>query len=371
MSNRAELMAAIRREVPHRIPYTYEARPETDAKLKAYLGAEPNADLAAHFKCNRFGSLWAALGQGPDLPARRERLAALQKAKGGQFDLWGVHREWVQAGDVRYLEIVEYPLGRAETVADVEAYDWPRIEDVVFPDPPKELDLAGWKTAQDTVTMHMEFLCPFGIPWALMGMEKLMMDMLLNPAVVEAAVAKVEEYTLGLLGEVLRRYPGGLDLIGCGDDYGTQKGLFVSPEQVDHFFMPSLKRHLDLAAGQGVLGYHHCCGAIVPILPAFIKAGVRVLNPVQTSAAGMDPALLKREFGRDLAFHGGIDIQQTLVTGTPDDVRAEVRHRIETLGPNGYILAPSHVMQPDAPPVNIVAMYEEVQSYGANPGRLG
>ncbi len=108
------------------------------------------------------------------------------------------------------------------------------------------------------------------------------------------------------------------------------------------------------------MGYHHSCGAIFGIIPALIEAGVQVLNPIQTSAAGMDPARLKREFGRQLCFHGAIDIQQTLVTGTPDEVRAEVRDRIDTLGPGGYILAPSHVMQPDSPSANIVAMYEEV-----------
>ena len=89
-----------------------------------------------------------------------------------------------------------------------------------------------------------------------------------------------------------------------------------------------------------------------------------MLNPIQTSAHGMIPERLKAAYGRDLCFHGGIDIQQTLVRGSPAEVRAEVRHRIETLGPEGYILAPSHVLQPDTPPENIVAMYEEAATYG-------
>ena len=80
--------------------------------------------------------------------------------------------------------------------------------------------------------------------------------------------------------------------------------------------------------------------------------------------SGMDPVKLKKEFGKHLCFHGAIDIQQTMVTGSPDDVRAEVRNRIDTLGPEGYILSPSHTLQPDTPPENFVAMYEEAISYG-------
>jgi len=78
----------------------------------------------------------------------------------------------------------------------------------------------------------------------------------------------------------------------------------------------------------------------------------------------MDPSRIKKNFGKQLCFHGGIDIQQTLVHGTPDDVRAEVRSRMETLGPEGYILAPSHTLQVDTPPENLAAMYEEAREYG-------
>jgi uroporphyrinogen decarboxylase len=81
----------------------------------------------------------------------------------------------------------------------------------------------------------------------------------------------------------------------------------------------------------------------------------------------MDPARIKAAYGNHLCFHGGIDIQQTLVTGTPDEVRAEVRSRIDTLGPAGYILAPSHTLQPDTPPENLVAMYDEAAAYRGFP----
>lgn len=362
MRNRTELMDAIHLRVPERLPYTYDARPETDALLKAHLGLGETESVADFYDCNRFTSLWAGLGKGPSMPERAARHDTGDPNV--KIDMWGCRREQVESGSgAKYFELTACPLAEAESVADVEAHDWPTPEEVVWPEVPADFDLEAWKA--DKVVMEMGYIGPFGIVQAMFGLEAMMMTLAAEPEVMEAAIAKVEAYTLGCLEEIFRRYPGAVDLIGSGDDYGTQISLLVSPEMCRRFFMPSLKRHYDLGARHGALGYHHSCGAVFDILPDMIDAGLRVLNPVQTSAKGMEPERLKATFGRDLCFHGAIDIQQTLVTGSPDDVRAEVRHRVDTLGPEGYILCPSHTLQPDTPPENIVAMYEEVRSYGA------
>jgi uroporphyrinogen decarboxylase len=97
------------------------------------------------------------------------------------------------------------------------------------------------------------------------------------------------------------------------------------------------------------------------LVPDLIDVGVDILNPIQTSAQGMDPAALKREFGERLVFHGGIDVQQILPFATPGRVREEVKHIVATLGQGGgYIFAPSHNIQADVPPENILAMYEAI-----------
>lgn len=361
MNNRDVLMRAIRRETPHgRIPYTYETRSESDARFKKYLGLADDQSVAKHFGCNSFTSLWAGIGQGPSLPERTARNRTDEP--GVSIDIWGCRREMIQAGNAVYSEVTRSPLAEAQTIADVEAHDWPSPDEVVFPDLPAGFDLAAWKA--DKVVLEMSFIGPFGVPWAMLGLEKMMFDLALNPGLVEAVVAKVEEFTLGCLEIIFAKYPGAIDLIGSGDDYGTQNGLLISNDMTGTFFMPSLKRHLDLGRQNGAMGYHHCCGAIFEMIPQLIDAGVNVLNPIQTSAAGMEPARLKAAYGKQLCFHGGIDIQQTLVTGTPDQVRAEVRSRIDTLGPEGYILCPSHTLQPDTPLENLVAMYEEAKSYG-------
>lgn len=354
-------MRTLRRETPAgRIPFTYDARPEADEIFRRYLGLPDGVSVEDHFGCNRFSTLWKGIGSRPSLPARAARNRCDEPDT--SINIWGCKIKRIKAGTAIYAEVVAHPLAYAETVADVEAYDWPTADEVTFPDLPAGFDLAAWKA--DKVVLEMGYMGPFGVPWQMVGLEKMMLDLALNPDVIEAVVAKVEEFTLGCLQRIFEKYPGVVDLIGCGDDYGSQNGLLISKDMIGEFFMPSLKRHLDLGRKHGALGYHHCCGAVFDMIPLFIDAGVNVLNPIQTSAKGMDPVRLKQAYGKDLCFHGGIDIQQTLVTGTPDEVRAEVRSRIDTLGPDGYILSPSHVLQPDTPPENLAAMYEEAKRYG-------
>jgi uroporphyrinogen decarboxylase len=111
--------------------------------------------------------------------------------------------------------------------------------------------------------------------------------------------------------------------------------------------------------------YYHCCGAVSPMLNDLIEIGVDAINPVQVSAKNMNPRDLKRDYGDNITFWGGIDSQKVLPNGTTDEVRAAVRSTIDELSPGGgYILAGVHNLQPDVPPDNIVAMYDEALRYG-------
>jgi uroporphyrinogen decarboxylase len=104
----------------------------------------------------------------------------------------------------------------------------------------------------------------------------------------------------------------------------------------------------------------HSCGAIRNIIPDLIEIGLDILYPIQTRAAGMEPGRLKTDFGDRLTFYGGVDTQWTMPYSTPDDVRREVRERIEVLGRGGgYIVSTTHVLMNDVPPENVVALYEE------------
>ena len=143
-----------------------------------------------------------------------------------------------------------------------------------------------------------------------------------------------------------------------GDDIATQEGPWLRPSFYRQYLKPYHQQTMDFVrARTDAKVVFHMCGAAREFIPDLIDVGVDAINPVQTSAAGMDPAGLKRDFGRHIAFWGGLDTQHVLPFGTPDDVRREARCCLDTLGPSGYVFASCHNIQADVPPENIEAMF--------------
>ena len=155
-----------------------------------------------------------------------------------------------------------------------------------------------------------------------------------------------------------------------GTDFGTQKGPFLSKQTYRELYMPFHKRVNDwVHAHTGWKTFIHSCGSVLALLPDFVEAGFDILNPVQCSAAGMDPRMLKEQFGSRLVFWGGgVDTQGTLPFGSPEDVRREVRERIKIFGPGGgFVFNAIHNIQARVPPENLVALFEAVQEYRGYP----
>lgn len=152
-----------------------------------------------------------------------------------------------------------------------------------------------------------------------------------------------------------------------GTDFGAQNGPFISPRTFRSLYKPFYKQVNDwLREHTTWKRFIHSCGSIKALIPDFIDAGFEILNPVQTSAAHMDPATLKAAFGADVTFWGGgVDTQHTLPFGTPDDVRAQVRERLAIFGKGGgFVFNPSHNIQALVPVENLLAMYDAVRQYG-------
>jgi len=145
-----------------------------------------------------------------------------------------------------------------------------------------------------------------------------------------------------------------------GTDFGTQRGLFISPQTYRDLYKP-FHAEINRAVHEKTRWrtFIHTCGSVYDLIPDFIEAGFDILNPVQTSAAKMDPATLKREFGRDLVFWGGgVDTQRTLAFGTPQQVYREVRQRIEIFGAGGgFVFNAVHNVQANTPTDNMLAMF--------------
>lgn len=152
----------------------------------------------------------------------------------------------------------------------------------------------------------------------------------------------------------------------CGTDFGTQNAIFCSPESFKSLYMPHYKRLNEwIHTNTGWKTFKHCCGSIPGFIPFFIESGFDIINPVQTSAAGMDPEWLKKEFGKDITFWGGgVDTQKILPFGTPEDVREEVLRKCEIFSKDGeFVFNAIQNVQARTPVENLSAMIEAVKEF--------
>ena len=276
----------------------------------------------------------------------------LVDGKGRPTDYFGIPREG--AGDFGYA--VEHPLADAGSIADVEAYTkWPSA------------DMWDYGQYARDCAQFPEYAV-YGGAWAwffdaasdLVGMEQWFLLMHDKPEVAHAMLEKTTSFmerTSEIMFEKAGKY---IDICFTGDDYGFQNGPMMSQPMFDEFVRPYLQRIYDVGRRNGKLVMHHSCGSVARWIPAFLEMGLNILEPIQCRAASMDPKDLARQYGGKLCFHGSIDTQGTLPFGTPEDVRKEVRDRVETFKPHGgFTIGPSQHLLSDIPIENVVAMYDE------------
>jgi len=274
---------------------------------------------------------------------------------GKNLGIWG-------GGGVPYTDTAYFrPLRHAETVADIEAFQWP---DPDWLDTP-ELD----PERREYLNRHFIRLgC--GAIWCqlaeLMSMETLLLNMVFKPALVEAAAERISDFLYESVRRQLIAYEDVADCFCMWDDSATDADLFFPIEDWRRFYKPGMVRLFDLAKSHGKAVWYHCCGAMSKLLPDLIDMGMDVLEPCQLHLPGMAPERLKRDFGKHIVFYGGINTQQTLPLGSEEDVRKEVRQRVRILGSDGgYIVGTDHSVNKDVPPENVVALYDEAAKCSA------
>ena len=190
------------------------------------------------------------------------------------------------------------------------------------------------------------------------GMEHILMDLALNPKFVEELLRGLTDYILQTMQILFDRFS--FDSVAISDDYGMQRAMIMSPADWRRFVKPLLEEIYGFARGHGRTVFHHSCGNIYPIISDMIDIGLDILHPIQPEA--MDVFGLKRDFGRDLTFCGGIRTQDLLPNGSDSQVRDEVRRlKSEMAKDGGYILEPGITIQADVPLDNIIAMIEEAR----------
>ena len=283
-------------------------------------------------------------------------------------DEWGITHHRPKENGL-YFSVVKVPLPRTDlTVEDISNYSWP---DVGHMERMAGLrDLAGeYRAAGYAVVLKDAFAGIFEFAQRIVGMENLLMMMITNEKASCTLFDKLLELKLEYWQAALTELGDLVDIVTYADDYGTQTSQIISPDMFRRLIKPRVKTLFDAFArlAPHAKRFFHSDGNVRPLIPDFLEMGVDILNPIHIRAKDMEPATLKRDFGRDLVFWGGgVDTQGILPTGTPQEVKDDVRRNIEALAPGGgYVFNTIHNIQPDVPPENIIAMWEALQEYGA------
>ncbi len=266
-----------------------------------------------------------------------------------------------------YYDMFDHPLKGTITEGDIDQFPWP--------DP---LDPARFVGLKETAKRVMEEekravvvgnMCA-GImeifAW-VRGFEDYFVDWVANPKLACKIMDRVLELKLAYWARALEILGDSIDVVQDADDFAGQDGLLISPEIYRKLVKPRHKELFDFIHSHSEAKvFFHSCGSIREVIPDLIEIGVDIINPVQVSAAGMDSAELKREFGKDLVFWGGgVDTQHVLGNGTQEQVREDVKRRLRDFMPGGgFVFNTVHNIQGNVPPENIMAMWDTLQEYG-------
>jgi len=273
-----------------------------------------------------------------------------------------------------YFDIIKHPLSDASNVEDLKKYDWDRLLVKNYVSPYWEtLDEMAERCKKLYHETDYALMLNFGgnifeTSWYLRGFAEFLIDLRRRPRMAEFIMDKLLEIFKHNFREIIRRVKGYIQIVQVGDDLGQQNGPIMSLKLYREYIKP---RHAELyefikKESGGAKIFLHTCGSIYVFIEDLIEIGVDILNPIQVSAKDMDTKRLKKEFGDEVTFWGGgCDTQKILPFGTPEDVRKEVKKRIEDLAPGGgFVFCQVHNIQPEVPPENIAAMYEAVHEYG-------
>ncbi len=341
---RVETALALRS--PDRTPFDFWAVPEVIEKLIHFLGAADEEEMLRLL--------------GVDCRVVRPEYIGppTETLPDGSFYIpWGSHRRLVSNEFSTYEEYASFPLAECKTAAEVRAWPrWPKPEYWAWDGMPGQIAILN----QDS-KYHIRYEVGgiFESAWALYGLDRFLIDFVENPEVPCAILDCYTDLMIGNVHRLMQSASGLIDMVYTYDDVAIQNGLLMSPAMWRKFILPRHQRLNAVIKSYNLKIMYHSCGAVYKLIPAFIQdMGIDVLNPLQPRAALMDMQKIKDEFGGQVAFHGGLDLQETMPHGSPQDVRDEVLERCRILGKGGgYICTTAHYIQGDVPIENILTLY--------------
>lgn len=378
MTSRERVVAALEHREPDRVPFDCSFVYESYLRIKDYLGLEPAREVLP-------SSPWLAISPPLELidaldidlcyiGLRKPQDAPVFEYGVETFrDEWGVEFKKTEQENGLYYGFSNQALEGA-SVADLEDYPWPDPSNPELTEGLEEKARELYETT-DLALVGKFSNSIFEQAFYMRGFEQLLLDLSFEPEFVEALLSKMVDLALARLSVGLQACGKYIQAVRfAGDDMGQQDGPLMSPRMFRAQIKPHFSRYYREARSlidrynPEIKIIAHTDGDVYPIIPDYIEMGLDCLNPVQPYVAEMEHEKLKAEFGNRLAFHAGIDIQKVLPFGSPEEVKAEAVKTMRALGPGGgYILAPTHYLQADVPPENVIALRDAVLEFGRYP----
>jgi uroporphyrinogen decarboxylase len=360
MNSKERVLKAVAHQPVDRVPVDYWSRTDVTDKLIAYLGLKSVEELYV-----RLGIDLRAIPirmRDPVFEAKTTGiLGGSSECSGGRYiiyddgrfeDVWGIVRrlgsnqlydQWISGPFVATDELDSFAWPDQNGLDSVETL-WTRVE-----------------SYRNRYALLGKVSLPFKLAWHMRGFENFLCDMIVDPDFASDLLKRVAFYERE---KGLRLIRAGVDIVGIVGDLGMQDRLLVNPDAWREVEKPIIAAMIESFKTENpdILVYFHSDGNIMEIMPDLIEIGINIINPIQPEC--MDPVVVKAKYGKRITMHGTISIQRTLPNGTREEVRREVRDRIETCGKEGgLIICPSNLLQNDTPLENIIAMYDAALEY--------
>lgn len=365
-THRERVLAALNHEEPDRVPIDLGGGFSTGIFFTAYpplmehLGLDYERAILP--KPRRTAVLSESLLERFDVDTRFAGLGAYEGRRhelgeDAFIDEWGV--TWQKVGDGPYMAEDGPFCHKRPEIRELEEFDWP--------DPGNPRYFKGLRERVSKLRANTDCAIVLNLRYGIIhqgqflrGFVNWLKDFYKNREFMARMMEGITDHWVKLAENALDTVNNDVDVVYFGDDLASQAGPLFNPEVYRALLKPHHRRIMETIKSRGPKIVYHSCGAVLPFIDDLIDIGVDALNPVQVNANNMAVEKLKADFGDRISFWGGIDTQRLLPLGTPDEVRAETRRTIEVLGTGGgYILNSVHNLQPDVPPENIVAMFDE------------
>jgi len=383
MTSKERILTVLNHEVPDRVPIIIGVSNATGIKMKTYRGIKSLEGIQAP---DEYIYKWPELGTARIDEETMQRLKSdvrgvrdihpadtLERNQTRDphspfIDSWGSGQKEIAPGE--WFPGI-HPLAELSSVEELESYSgWPDMSDPSRVAHVRSTAAALAEENQYGIMATPWLLFPLERAFAMQGMDVFLLNLAMNPDLAVALLEKTAALCKSLMGVFLDELGDMVDIIKIGDDLGTQESLLMSPKMYRELLKPIHADYIQFIKERtNAKVFFHTDGDVFPLIDDFIEMGVDILNPIQTSAGKMaDLTTLKKQFGKNIVFCGGLDTHRVLPSGTTAEVREEVKRVIQLLGEGGgYMVSSVHTIMNDVPPENVLAMVDAVEEFGKYP----